>query len=270
MSEARRYAQVQLSDGTPHVGEYDDDGSVQVDGTRHPRGTYRLLPPVSPSKLVCVGFNYKAHAGEMSQKVPDDPLLFLKPPSAVIADGQPVVRPGEARVDYEGELAVVIGRRARNVLRSAALDFVEGLTIANDVTAREFQLPGSQWTRAKCQDTFAPIGPCILESTEWAGRLIETRLNGTVVQSASTDLLVFDVPTLIAHASALMTLEPGDVILTGTPSGVGPMRDGDVVQVSIEGIGTLSNPVMSEILSWSPHDNLASTKETLNERKMKP
>ena len=175
MSDDERYARIELSNGTMHTGRYHNDGTVEADGAAYAVGTYRLMPPVSASKLVCVGFNYRGHAGEMSQAEPEEPLLFIKPPSAVISSGAPVVRPGLSRIDYEGELAVIIGRTARRVPASEALDFVGGLTIANDVTARDDQRPGMQWTRAKCQDTFAPIGPCFIKSKEWAGRRIETR-----------------------------------------------------------------------------------------------
>ncbi len=177
-------------------------------------------------------------------EVPSEPLVFFKPPSSVLAHGEPILRPPDVhRLDYEGELAVVIGTRTHGVSAANALDCVAGLTIGNDVTAREYQTPGSQWTRAKGYDTFAPLGPCIVQSREWSGRAIETRVNGTTVQSSSTDMLIFDVPTLISFASRIMTLEPGDVIFTGTPKGVGPVNDGDVIEVSIEGIGTLRNPV---------------------------
>jgi 2-keto-4-pentenoate hydratase/2-oxohepta-3-ene-1,7-dioic acid hydratase in catechol pathway len=140
---------------------------------------------------------------------------------------------------------VVMGRRARGVPEGEALDYVQGLTVGNDVTAREFQTPGSQWTRAKGYDTFAPIGPCLVHTTEWSGRKLETRVNGRVVQSAVTDQLIVGIPKLIAVISAVMTLEPGDVILTGTPAGVGAMNDGDVIEVEIEGIGCLCNVVVS-------------------------
>jgi len=178
----------------------------------------------------------------MNTELPDEPLLFFKPASALTGHKSFIARPPEVQnPDYEGELAVVISRQARRVPAKSALEYVDGLTIANDVTARQYQLPGTQWTRAKGYDTFAPVGPCVLRSTEWSGRRIETRVNGTVAQSSSTDLLIFDVPTLIEWVSSIMTLEPGDLIFTGTPKGVGPMSDGDVVEITIEGIGTLRN-----------------------------
>lgn len=239
------YARARLADGSIRLGELLDDGSfAAADGGPHDPSDIEILPPVIPSKLVCVGFNYHAHADEMTAPVPDEPLLFMKPPSSVVAHGEAIRRPpGCERLDYEGELAVVIGREARRVSADEALECVEGLTIANDATARQYQTPGSQWTKAKGYDTFAPIGPSVVRSTEWSGRTIETRLNGTVVQSSTTDRLIFDVPTLIAVISSIMTLFPGDLILTGTPAGVGPMADGDVCEVTIEGIGTLRNVV---------------------------
>ena len=245
MQSVTSYARILLRDGVVTAGEYSAEGTVSVEGTTYEAGTFTFLPPVIPTKLVCVGFNYRAHVNEMAVSVPDEPLLFFKPPSAVVGHEATITRPPtvDSRMDYEGELVVVIGRRARNVPMASALEYVGGLTIGNDVTARQFQVPGSQWTRAKGYDTFAPIGPAVARTAEWAGRAVETRLNGKLVQSSTTDRLIFDVPTLVAWISSIMTLEPGDLIMTGTPSGVGAMEDGDVVEVAIEGLGCLRNTV---------------------------
>jgi 2-keto-4-pentenoate hydratase/2-oxohepta-3-ene-1,7-dioic acid hydratase in catechol pathway len=238
-----RYARFVVRDGSIHTGEYRGD-TVRSNGTSYAISEVQLLTPTAPTKLVCVGLNYRDHADELRMAIPDEPLLFLKPPSSLVAHGTAIVRPpGVNRLDFEGELCVVIGQRATRVSTTDALEYVAGLTIANDVTAREYQVPGSQWTRAKGYDTFAPVGPCVAVSRDWSGRAIETWVNGKRVQSSSTDRLIFDVPTLVSHISAIMTLEPGDLILTGTPSGVGPLQDGDEVRVSIEGIGELVNVV---------------------------
>jgi 2-keto-4-pentenoate hydratase/2-oxohepta-3-ene-1,7-dioic acid hydratase in catechol pathway len=199
-----------------------------------------------PSKIVGIGQNYRAHAAEMGKGIPEEPLMFLKPPSAVIADGMPIERPsGYERVDYEGELGVVIGKRAHRVARERALDFVAGYICVNDVTVRDLQKKDGQWTRAKGFDTFCPMGPRIASGLDPAKLRITTRVNGVIKQDSSTSDLIFDVPTLIAFVSQHMTLEEGDVISTGTPSGVGPLQPGDVVEVEIEGIGVLRNPVIA-------------------------
>jgi 2-keto-4-pentenoate hydratase/2-oxohepta-3-ene-1,7-dioic acid hydratase in catechol pathway len=230
-------------DGTELAGEL-LDGAARANGSTYPVADIRFLVPAVPTKVICVGLNYLDHIDEIGMDRPAEPLLFLKPPSSLVAHAEAIVRPPDVtRLDYEGELAVVIGRRASRVSPREALGYVAGLTIANDVTAREYQVPGSQWTRAKGYDTFAPVGPCLVKSTDWAGRRIETRVNSRLVQSSTTDRLIFDVPALISHASSIMTLEPGDVILTGTPRGVGPVADGDVIEIAIEGIGVLRNHV---------------------------
>lgn len=241
-----RKARIELPDGRRTTGMC-LNGSVVTDAGTFQNSDVRFLVPSTPTKLVCVGLNYIDHAAEIGMDLPTEPLLFLKPISSLINQDDAICSPsGVTRLDYEGELAVVIGRPARHVSEADALDHVAGLTIANDVTARNFQLPDTQWTRAKGYDTFAPIGPWLIETTEWSGRDITTSLNGAVVQSSSTDRLIFGVPALIAFISSLMTLESGDLILTGTPSGVGPMVEGDVVEVSIEGIGSLRNHVVAE------------------------
>jgi 2-keto-4-pentenoate hydratase/2-oxohepta-3-ene-1,7-dioic acid hydratase in catechol pathway len=208
----------------------------------------RLLAPVTPSKIACVGRNYAEHAAELGNEVPSEPLIFLKPPTAIIGPDEAVVHPAiSERVDHEGELGVVIGRRCRNVAEVDALNYVFGYTIANDVTARDLQKKDGQWTRAKGFDTFAPVGPWVDTSFDPANRTLRCLVNGVVRQQSTTALMVYSIPRIIAHVSRFMTLAPGDLILTGTPSGIGPVQPGDVMTVEIEGLGSLSNPVVAEI-----------------------
>lgn len=200
----------------------------------------------APSKIVGIGQNYRAHALEMGKGVPTEPLMFLKPPSALLAPGAAIERPaGYARVDYEGELGVVIGRRARRVTAADALAFVDGYCCVNDVTVRDLQQRDGQWTRAKGFDTFCPVGPSVVAGLDPRDLRITTRVNGVVKQDSRTSDLIFDVATLIAFVSQHLTLEPGDLISTGTPAGVGDLAPGDVVEVEIEGIGVLRNPVIA-------------------------
>lgn len=197
-----------------------------------------------PSKIIGIGQNYRAHALEMGKGLPEEPLMFLKPTSALLPDGGQIQRPsGYERVDYEGELGVVIGRRARRVSRDRALDVVMGFTCINDVTVRDLQNKDGQWTRAKGFDTFCPLGPRIVAGLDPANLAIKTRVNGQIKQDSSTSDLIFDVRTLLVFVSLHMTLEVGDVISTGTPAGVGNLAVGDVVEVEIEGIGILRNTV---------------------------
>jgi 2-keto-4-pentenoate hydratase/2-oxohepta-3-ene-1,7-dioic acid hydratase in catechol pathway len=199
-----------------------------------------------PSKIIGIGVNYRAHAVEMGKGLPEEPLMFLKPRTAMIAAGVAIERPeGFERVDFEGELGVVIGQRAVRIPRDRALEYVLGFTCINDVTVRDLQKRDTQWTRAKGFDTFCPIGPRIVAGLDPSRLAIRTRVNGVVRQDSTTADLIFDVPTLIAFCSAHMTLEVGDVISTGTPAGVGNLAPGDVVEVEIEGIGTLRNPVIA-------------------------
>lgn len=203
--------------------------------------------PLEPTKIVGVGLNYRAHAAEMKKAPPAEPLLFLKPPSALIGPGAAIVRPrGYLRVDYEGELAVVIGKRARRVTAARALEHVAGYVCLNDVTVRDLQTRDGQFTRAKGFDTFCPVGPRVVADLDPARLAIATRVNGKTRQSSTTADMIFDVPALIAFASGVMTLEPGDILTTGTPAGVGPLVAGDVVVVEIEGIGVLANPVVDD------------------------
>jgi 2-keto-4-pentenoate hydratase/2-oxohepta-3-ene-1,7-dioic acid hydratase in catechol pathway len=210
------------------------------------RGTSTEHIDLVPSKIVGIGLNYRAHAAEMGKGLPEEPLLFFKPPSAMIAGGEPIERPaGYERVDYEGELGVVIGQRARRVPRDRALEVVLGYCICNDVSVRDLQKKDVQYSRAKGFDSFCPIGPRIVAGLDPSRLAIRTRLNGVVKQDSSTSDLIFDVPALIAFVSMHMTLQPGDVISTGTPSGVGNLTPGDVVAIEIEGIGVLENPVIA-------------------------
>jgi len=204
-----------------------------------------LLAPAVPGKIVAVGLNYRDHAEEVGAKVPGEPLIFLKPSTAVIGPGALICYPKMAsRVDYEGELGVVIGREARNVNPSQAGAYILGYVCFNDVTARDLQQRDPQWTRAKGFDTFAPLGPWIETDLDPRHLKLETFLNGELKQSSNTENLFFDCDELVGFISQIMTLMPGDVIATGTPSGIGPMSDGDRVDVVIEGIGTLTNTVI--------------------------
>jgi 2-keto-4-pentenoate hydratase/2-oxohepta-3-ene-1,7-dioic acid hydratase in catechol pathway len=199
-----------------------------------------------PSKIIGIGQNYRAHAAEMGKGVPEEPLMFMKPRSSMISEGQAIERPsGYERVDYEGELGVVIGKLAHRVSRAVALDYVLGFTCINDVTVRDLQKKDVQFTRAKGFDTFCPIGPRIVAGLDPTNLRIQTRVNGVVKQDSSTSDMIFDVATLIAFCSEHMTLEVGDVISTGTPAGVGNLTPGDVVEIDIEGIGVLKNPVVA-------------------------
>ncbi len=209
----------------------------------------RLLPPCSPSKIVCVGRNYAEHAKELGNEVPKEPLIFLKPPSSMIASGDAIVYPGlSQRVDFEGELGVVIGKRARNVPAADADRYVLGYTCVNDVTARDLQRKDGQWTRGKGFDTFCAVGPCLLlkEGADFTAMRVRTLVDGQVKQDGSVTEMLFSVNDIIAFISAFMTLEPGDLIATGTPPGVGPLEPGSRVQVEISQIGVLENHVVSE------------------------
>jgi 2-keto-4-pentenoate hydratase/2-oxohepta-3-ene-1,7-dioic acid hydratase in catechol pathway len=231
--------------GHPFGGREED---IKLTGIRFPLTDVRLLAPILPSKVICIGKNYADHAREMGGEPPDEPVIFLKPSTAVCGPGDPVQRPTQLseRVDYEGELAVVIGRLCRQVPANRAAEVIFGYTCANDVTARDLQAKDGQWTRAKGFDTFCPLGPWIETDVDPADLELSTVLNGEVKQHSRTSLLLHDVHALVAHISQVMTLLPGDVVLTGTPAGIGPMEKGDQVSVTIEGIGTLTNPVTDE------------------------
>ncbi len=211
-----------------------------------PAGSVRLLAPVIPGKIICIGRNYIAHAREHEVEVPDVPLIFLKPTTAIIGPEDRIILPPQSsQVEHEGELVVVIGKRGRWISHEEALEYVLGYTVGNDVTARDLQNRDAQWTRAKGFDSFCPIGPWIETDFDPADSLITCHVNGEMRQMASTRDMVFNVKQLIAFISSVMTLEPGDIIMTGTPAGVGPLNSGDVVEVTIEGIGKLRNPVES-------------------------
>lgn len=241
-----RYGRIRTADGRVLEARL-QDGEILTEHGVLSESDVQALPPVEPSKLLYVGMNYTDHAAELAVDLPEEPLLFFKPPTALIGSGAPIVHPRESeRVDYEGELAVVLGRACRNIGAGEALDAVAGYTIANDVTARDFQRPDTQWTKAKAWDTFAPLGPWIATEVDPSDLVIQTYLNGQLRQESSTEKLCFGIPELVAFASRIMTLQPGDVIATGTPVGVGAMRPGDEVEVRIEGIGSLRNPVVAD------------------------
>ncbi len=251
------------------TGELDDLGQPEADAvvvalsgdplyvgiklleTEHRLEDVRLLAPVLPrSKVVGIGRNYAAHAAELGHDLPAEPLMFLKPNTSVVGPGDPVYYPRQTNeLHYEGELAVVIGRICRDIPAEQATDVIHGYTIANDVTARDLQRTDGQWARAKGMDSFCPLGPWIETDLDPArfteGLRLQTHLNGDLQQDGTTADMIFDVPALVAYVSAAMTLLPGDVILTGTPEGVGPMEVGDEVEVSIEGLGSLTSTVVS-------------------------
>ena len=203
----------------------------------------KFVAPVLPGKIMAIGLNYKDHAAEMNKKLPEEPLVFSKPSTSVVGPDEPIHIPAWAgRIDHEAEMAVVIGRRAYNVKAERALEYVLGITCLNDVTARELQNKDVQYTRAKGFDTFGPIGPCIAIGLDSSNLAIEGWVNGEKRQSSNTNQLIFPVPELIEFVSRFCTLEPGDIITTGTPSGVGPLKAGDRVMVKIAGVGSLSNP----------------------------
>jgi len=233
--------------GSPFARFTSPSNSSVFDGHSYDLDEVRLLAPCLPSKIVGLGLNYRSHAEETGLRIPRVPLIFLKPSTAVIGPGDAIILPHSSkRVDYEGELAVVMGRKAREVTKDKARDYVLGYTSLNDVSERYVQREDGQWTRAKGFDTFAPIGPWIETEIEPDNLKIETYLNGELRQSAYTADLIFGVYDLISFISGVMTLLPGDIITTGTPSGIGPMNPGDEVEVRIDKIGTLRNFVVSQ------------------------
>jgi 2-keto-4-pentenoate hydratase/2-oxohepta-3-ene-1,7-dioic acid hydratase in catechol pathway len=224
------------------------DEAIRLAGVRYPLADVRLLAPVLPSKVVAIGRNYADHAAELGNEVPDAPIIFLKPSTAVVGPRDPIVYPAQLseRVDFEGELAVVIGRLCRQVPPERVGEVIFGYTCANDVTARDLQAKDGQWARAKGFDTFCPLGPWIETDIDPADLELTTIVNGEIRQNSRTSLLLHNVTALVAYVSAVMTLLPGDVLLTGTPAGVGPLKDGDEVSVTIESIGTLTNGVTND------------------------
>ena len=225
----------------------------QYDGERvSPRALSdcELLAPAEPTKIVCVGRNYREHAAELGNEVPTEPLLFFKPPSSLLAPGEVIRRPARLsqRVDYEGELAVIVGQRCHRLGDADDVrPYIFGYTCLNDVTARDLQNKDGQWTRAKGFDTFCPTGPIVTDEIDpWRGVQVETRVNGETRQSGNTTMFIFSLDVVLRYITAAMTLMPGDLIATGTPKGVGPLSVGDVVEVEVEGIGRLRNPVADD------------------------
>lgn len=224
------------------IFRYLDRGTIRESST--PPADAVLLTPCVPTKIVCIGRNYAEHAKELGNEAPPEPIIFLKPPSALLAPFGTIVRPAiSQRVDHEGELAIVIGKRAKDVKAAQWRDYVRGFTCANDVTARDLQKKDVQFTRGKGFDTFAPLGPCIETDLDVSSLALQTRVNGAIRQNGNTRDMVFPCDVLVEFITTVMTLEPGDVILTGTPSGVGPLASGDSVEIEIEGIGVLRNAV---------------------------
>ncbi len=231
--------------GNPFSGAGNRKILFEPDGKKYSVDEVRLLTPCFPSKIVCLGLNYRSHAEELKMEIPPVPLLFLKPSTAVIGHGDNIILPRNFKqVEYEGELGVVIGKLAKDITKDKVAEYVLGYICFNDVTERQIQKSDGQWTRAKGFDTFAPAGPCIQTSTDPGNLKLKTYLNGVVRQSIHTSDLIFSVPDLICFISSVMTLLPGDIIATGTPSGIGPMKPGDLVEVKIESIGTLRNFVV--------------------------
>ena len=220
-------------------------GARELTGQKWPLDSVKFLPPSVPSKIVCVGKNYVDHAAEMGGSPPKNPIIFLKPPSAIIAPDEPIILPRiSQRVDYEGEIAIIIGRRCHLLAPNDDVRlYILGYTCFNDVTARDLQKLDGQWTRGKSFDTFCPFGPLLESDLNLADTRVETYVNGVRKQSASVSEMIFSVDVIIRWIAEVMTLEPGDVIATGTPAGIGPLADDDVVEVSVTGIGTLRNPV---------------------------
>ena len=232
-------------DGFPnYAGDFERSGRSHI-----PLAEAHLLAPTQPSKIVCVGRNYREHVKELNHEVPTSPLIFLKPTSAVIGPGAEIRLPHtlSQRVDYEGELAVVVGGRCCRLQDDEDVrPYILGYTCVNDVTARDLQNRDGQWTRAKGFDTFCPIGPVIVDGLDpWKGVRVQTRLNGELRQEGLTSDFIFPLDVVLRYITSVMTLEPGDVIATGTPAGVGPMQPGDVIKVAVEGVGTLRNPVVN-------------------------
>ena len=248
-----------VHNSTPKYGMIDHDKIYPLAGTifdkpiREGKGysldEVRLLSPVTPTKAIGIGLNYRTHAEEMDYEIPQEPVFFMKPSSAVIGTGDHIVYPHVLveRLDYEGELAVVIGRRARYIEPEDAYYYILGYTVANDVTARNLQPIKGQWTISKSFDTFLPIGPWVETNLDPSDLNITLKVNNQIRQQASTSDMIFSVPYIVSYLSTVMTLNPGDVILTGTPSGVGEMRSGDVVSIEIDGIGRLENRVVREV-----------------------
>jgi 2-keto-4-pentenoate hydratase/2-oxohepta-3-ene-1,7-dioic acid hydratase in catechol pathway len=234
---------------SPQQSDGDVEGLPSRRMDRIPLGKASLLPPVQPSKIVCIGRNYREHAAELGNQIPTEPLLFFKPPSSLLPPGGTILRPKVSeRTDYEGELGVVISRRCHRLADADDVrPYILGYTCVNDFTARDLQKKEPQWVRGKGFDTFCPVGPLVADGLDpWTGVQVETRVNGEVRQSGSTKDFIFPLDVIIRYISQIMTLEPGDLIATGTPHGVGPVVAGDAVEISIAGIGELLNPVADQ------------------------
>jgi len=233
----------------PQTSDGDVEGLPSRRMDHIPLAEASLLPPVEPSKIVCIGRNYREHAAELGHEVPKEPLLFFKPPSSLLPPGGTILRPKiSERTDYEGELGVVMARSCHKLSDDEDVrPYILGYTCVNDFTARDLQNKDSQWTRAKGFDTFCPVGPLVTDGLDpWAGVQVETRVNGQIRQSGNTRDFIFALDVILRYISRVMTLNPGDLISTGTPQGVGPVSAGDVVEVSVEGVGVLRNPVADE------------------------
>jgi len=239
-----KYVRFRDPAGSVRRGEY-RDGTIHFGGSEYDPADVDVLPPTSPSKIVCIGRNYAEHADERGEDVPDRPLLFLKPPNALAGHGDEVELPaGKEQVEHEAELGVVIGEQCRNVDADDAAAVIEGYTCVNDISNRDDQRVEQNWVRGKAFDGAAPMGPVVATPDEVPDDArVELRVNGESRQDSSTELLIFSIPELIAEITEYMTLEAGDVIATGTPAGVGPLADGDTVEVAIEGVGTLEHDV---------------------------
>jgi 2-keto-4-pentenoate hydratase/2-oxohepta-3-ene-1,7-dioic acid hydratase in catechol pathway len=252
-----RIIRYQIKSESPKYGWMLEDKVGEIEGNifdvykrkeaQTPLAEVHLLPPSQPTKIICVGRNYVDHAKELGNDVPKIPLIFMKPPSSIIANGETIILPPQSKqVEHEGELVVVIGKRGRNIIAEKANDYIFGYTVGNDITARDLQKTDELWTRAKGFDTFCSFGPWIDTEFDPSDAVVTCRVNGQMRQMASTRDMVFNIGVLIAYISSIMTLEPGDLIFTGTPAGVGALKDGDEVVVEIEGLAELSNPVKAE------------------------
>jgi 2-keto-4-pentenoate hydratase/2-oxohepta-3-ene-1,7-dioic acid hydratase in catechol pathway len=252
-----RIIRYQIKNEAPKFGWIFEDKVGEIEGNlfgaykrkeaQTPLAEVRLLPPSQPTKIVCVGRNYVDHAKEMGNEVPKIPLIFLKPPSSIIADGETISLPPQSKqVEHEAELVVVIGKHGKNITAEEAGGYIFGYTVGNDITARDLQKIDDQWTRAKGFDTFCSFGPWIDTDFDPSDAVVTCRVNGQMRQMASTRDMVFNIGVLIAYVSSIMTLEPGDLLFSGTPAGVGELTDGDEVVVEIEGLARLSNPVKAQ------------------------
>lgn len=253
-----RIIRYQIKNETPRFGWVLDEQVGDIEGNPFEEfrrskavlslGALKLLPPVKPSKIICVGRNYAAHAEEHGAEVPEAPLIFLKPPSSIIGPNEPIKLPPQSiQVEHEAELAVIVGKKGRWLTTENAVDHVLGYSVANDVTARDLQRRDDQWTRGKGFDSFCPVGPWIDTEFDPVDTLITCHVNDELRQMGTTRDMIFNVSQILVYISSVMTLEPGDLILTGTPAGVGPIQPGDQVSITIEGLGELVNPVETEI-----------------------